>query len=222
MRRLTNTIISAASRGASITQRLLSFARRGELRATSIDTSDLLNNMREVLAHTLGTTITVSTSVPPSVPWVTADQPQLETAIINLATNARDAMPDGGTLLLSAEAENVAEGDHHPARLAPGAYVRLSVSDNGMGMDGATLARVSEPFFTTKSMGEGTGLGVAMAKGFAEQLGGGLSITSTPGEGTTVTMWLCQASSEGVRVDDDEHGERGCSTLHKSRRVSCW
>ena len=76
-------------------------------------------------------------------------------------------------------------------------------------MDAATLARVSEPFFTTKSMGEGTGLGVAMARGFAEQLGGGLSIASTPGEGTTVTMWLCQASSEGVRVDDDEHGERG-------------
>jgi PAS domain S-box-containing protein len=208
VRRLASTMIAAANRGTSITQRLLSFARRGELRAAPIATSDLLNSMREVFAYTLGTTIAVCTSVPPSVPALIADQPQLETAIINLGTNARDAMPGGGTIILSAEAENVAEGHHHPAGLAPGDYVRLSFADNGTGMDAATLARVSEPFFTTKPQGQGTGLGLAMVKGFTEQSGGGLSITSTPGQGTTVTMWLHQATTDVVRTggDDDQHG----------------
>jgi PAS domain S-box-containing protein len=206
VRRLTRTMLAAASRGTSITQRLLSFARRGELRATPIATSDLLNSMREVLGHTLGTGIRVSASFPPSIPSIVADQPQLETALINLGTNGRDAMPDGGTLLLSAEAENVTD-DYHPAGLARGDYVRLSVADSGTGMDAATLARVSEPFFTTKPLGQGTGLGLAMAKGFAEQSGGGLSIVSTPRKGTTVTMWLCQAENEVVRVDqNDEYG----------------
>ena len=123
------------------------------------------------------------TSVPPSIPSLIADQPQLETAIINLGTNARDAMPDGGTLVLSAEAEQSLRMTTIPAGLAPGDYVRLSVSDNGTGMDAAILARVTEPFFTTKPPGQGTGLGLSMVKGFAEQSGGGLSIISTPGEG---------------------------------------
>ncbi len=204
VRRLTHTMLAAASRGTSITQRLLSFARRGELRATPIATSELLNSLREVLAHTLGSTITVTTSVPPSIPSVIADQPQLETAIINLGTNARDAMPDGGTLVLSAEVENVADDHHHPAGLARGDYVRLSVTDNGTGMDAAILARVAEPFFTTKPLGQGTGLGLSMVKGFAEQSGGSLSIVSTPGKGTTVTMWLRQAASDVVRAEDND------------------
>ena len=134
--------------------------------------------MCEVLAHTLGSTIAVRAEIAPGVPSLIADQAQLETAIINLGTNARDAMPDGGTLILTANAEHVGEAEHHPADLAPGDYVRLSVIDNGTGMDADTLARVSEPFFTTKPRGQGTGLGVAMAKGFAEQSGGGLSIAS--------------------------------------------
>jgi CheY-like chemotaxis protein len=173
--------------------------------------------MREVLAHTLGSTIAVSASVPPSIPSVIADQPQLETAIINLGTNARDAMPDGGTLLLSAEAEDVAEDHNHPAGLAPGDYVRLSVADNGTGMDAAILARVTEPFFTTKPLGQGTGLGLSMAKGFAEQSGGGLSIVSTPGKGTTVTIWLRQAASDVVRADDND--EDGMHIAQISARV---
>ena len=218
IRRLTRTVIAAAGRGASITQRLLSFARRGDLHAVPIATSELISNMREVLAHTLGTTITVGTSVPPSIPAVIADQPQLETAIINLGTNARDAMPDGGTLVLAAEAENVAEGHHHPAGLACGDYVRFSITDDGTGMDAATLARASEPFFSTKPQGQGTGLGLAMAKGFAEQSGGALSITSVPGKGTIVTMWLRQASSDVVRYDDEE-GEYGEHSAQIAARV---
>ncbi len=203
VRRLTRTMVAAASRGTSITQRLLSFARRGELRATSIATSDLLNSMREVLAHTLGSTITVTARVSHSIPSVIADQSQLETAIINLGTNARDAMPDGGTLVLSAEVEHVADDHLHPAGLERGNYVRLSVTDTGTGMDAATLARVSEPFFTTKPLGQGTGLGLSMAKGFAEQSGGALSIFSTLGKGTTVTMWLRQAARDVVLANDD-------------------
>ena len=101
------------------------------MRANIVATAEWLNGLREVLARTLGTTITVRTSVSPGIPSLIADQAQLETAIINLATNARDAMPDGGNLILSANTEHVAAGDHHPADLAPGDYVRLVVADNG-------------------------------------------------------------------------------------------
>ena len=166
-RHLASMVIAAADRDASITHRLLAFARRGELRADLIDTAELLHGVSEVLAHTLGATITVDTAIPPNLPALFADRAQLETAIINLGTNARDAMPDGGTLTLSADAEHVEEGQRHLSGLAPGDDVRLSVA--------ATLARVSEPFFTTKPPGQGTGLGVAMVKGFAEQSGGGFS-----------------------------------------------
>jgi len=202
--RLATTLIAAAIRGTSITQRLLSFARRGELRAMPIASDDLLINLREVLAHTLGTTITVNLAVQPGLPALLADRPQLETAIINLGTNARDAMPNGGVLTLSADSEQLGAGGHHPAGLAPGDYVRLEVSDNGTGMDDETLARVSEPFFTTKPQGQGTGLGVAMAKGFAEQSGGGLMITSALGIGTKVTMWLRQAKDDFSHSEPDE------------------
>jgi CheY-like chemotaxis protein len=117
-------------------------------------------------------------------------------------------MPDRGKLVLSAEHGHVAEGERHPAGLAPGDYVRLSVADNGTGMDAATLARMGEPFFTTKPQGEGTGLGLAMVKGFAEQSGGGLSIISTPGAGTTVVIWLRQAIGQVTHSRENEHGEQ--------------
>ena len=203
-RRLAQTAITAADRGASITQRLLSFARRSELCAEALATATLLNNMSELLARTLGTTIIVRTDVSPDVPALVADQAQLETVIVNLGTNARDAMPDGGSLTLSAAAEHVGKGDHHPVGLASGDYVRLSVVDNGTGIDAATLARVTEPFFTTKPHGQGTGLGLSMAKGFAEQSGGALSITSVLGKGTTVMMWLRQAETDVVQTHDVE------------------
>ncbi len=192
-RELAAKIVATSERGASITQRLLSFARQGDLRAEALSTADLLREMREVLAHTLGTTITVLATVPSDIPALIADRAQLETALINLSSNARDAMPGGGTLTLSAEPEHVGENDRHPADLEPGDYVRLDIADTGSGMDAATLRRVSEPFFTTKPVGHGTGLGVPMARGFAEQSGGALSIVSTPGVGTTATMWLRQA-----------------------------
>ncbi|MFL5289135.1 MAG: ATP-binding protein [Rhodopila sp.] len=127
------------------------------------------------------------------MPPLFADRGQLETVLVNLATNARDAMPSGGMLTFSARSETVAAGESHPAGLTAGAYVRISVADTGSGMNTAVLARVTEPFFTTKEPGKGTGLGLAMAKGFVEQSEGRLSIESVEGKGTVVHLWLPQA-----------------------------
>ena len=129
-------------------------------------------------------------------PSVAADKGQLETVLVNLATNARDAMPSGGILTIEATAEAVSAGATHPAGLAPGAYLRIAVSDTGTGMDPATLARAREPFFTTKKPGAGTGLGLPMAFGFAEQSGGAMTLESEPGSGTRVALWLPQAAAE--------------------------
>ncbi|WP_428487072.1 PAS domain S-box protein [Rhodopila sp.] len=187
-------IADAARRGAAITSRLLAFARRGDLRAESLDAGALLADMLEVLSHTLGGSVVCELDVPEGLPPLFADRGQLETVLVNLATNARDAMPSGGVLTMSASVEADTTNTRHPAGLAPGAYMRISVSDTGTGMDAAVLARVTEPFFTTKEPGKGTGLGLAMAKGFVEQSGGRMSIQSTIGRGTCISLWLPQAN----------------------------
>jgi PAS domain S-box-containing protein len=207
-RRLARSSIEAAARGASITQRLLSFARRGALRAEVIGTAELLNGMREVLTHTLGRAIAIRVAADNDVPPVLADRGQLETALVNLGTNARDAMPDGGTLTLSAEAGNAADADTLPASLAAGRYVRIRVADTGSGMTAGTFARLGEPFFTTKPLGSGTGLGLAMVKGFAEQSGGAMVVTTAVGAGTTVDLWLGQAMDDASLNRIDETGDR--------------
>jgi PAS domain S-box-containing protein len=192
VRRFARTMAEAAERGAAITRRLLAFARRGDLRAERIDPRGLLDGLRDVLTQTLGSPITVRVEGDRSgLAAVMADRGQLETVLVNLATNARDAMPDGGTLTLAvAVEEEVVAARVHPAGLKPGQYVRLAVKDTGTGMDRTTLERALEPFFTTKPQDKGTGLGLSMAKGFAEQSGGALAIESAPGRGTTVTLWL--------------------------------
>jgi signal transduction histidine kinase/CheY-like chemotaxis protein len=190
VRRFTRMILDATERGTSITRRLLAFARRGELRAEPVGPADLLAGLRDVLSHTLGSGIVIDVQLEPGLPPLLADKGQLETALVNLATNGRDAMPGGGTLTLVAAADMVEDNSRHPAELRPGAYVRLSIADTGTGMDAATLGRVLEPFFSTKPAGQGTGLGLSMAKGFAEQSGGGLTIESSQGHGTTVYLWL--------------------------------
>jgi len=179
----------AARRGASVTRRLLSFARRDELRAEPVVVPVLLEGLHEILTHTLGAGVMVQLDLEPGLSLVLADRGQLETVLVNLATNARDAMPDGGAIIISARAETVSQ-DAHPSGLAPGDYVRMAVADTGLGMDATLLARVVEPFFTTKEAGKGTGLGLPMARSFAEQSGGALSIASEPGRGTIVTIWL--------------------------------
>jgi PAS domain S-box-containing protein len=191
---LVHLIMDAADRGASITGRLLSFAHRGELRADPVDAAALLRDLSVVLTHTLGSGILVQVRAGSGLPHALIDKSQLETVLINLATNARDAMPHGGRLLISVEPDIF--GDDNDMALRPGHYLRLSVTDNGVGMDEATLARVSEPFFTTKPVGRGTGLGLAMARGFADQSGGTMRIASRLGEGTTIILWLPTAGDD--------------------------
>jgi signal transduction histidine kinase/ActR/RegA family two-component response regulator len=201
VKQLAGMTADAARRGASITGRLLAFARRDALRAEPVPPLPLLEGLHEMLAQTLGVGITTRIAADPNLPTLLADKGQLETVLVNLAVNARDAMPEGGTLLLAAAPEAVLDAKAHPAGLAPGGYLRLSIADTGTGMSAATLARASEPFFTTKSHGQGTGLGLAMARGFAHQSGGGFQIESTPGQGTTVTLWFPEAADVVVASD---------------------
>jgi PAS domain S-box-containing protein len=192
VRRHSRMILEATERGGAITRRLLAFSRRGDLRAESVDPAMLQSSIRDILSHTLGDGVKVGIELAPNLPPLFADKGQLETVLINLATNGRDAMAGIGTLTLAANAETVRPDQvpDHRGGLKAGSYVRLSVSDTGTGMDAKTLARASEPFFTTKPTGKGTGLGLAMARGFAEQSGGGFHIASAPGRGTTVTLWF--------------------------------
>ena len=203
VRRLAGMVLEATERGASVARRLLAFARQGELRAADVDAAAMLTDLHEVLGHTLGAGVEVRTAIAVSLPPLRADKGQLETVLLNLATNARDAMAEtsGGVLTIGAALEQVEGCAAQRVGLAPGAYLRLTVADTGSGMDAATLARATEPFFSTKPQGRGTGLGLAMAKGFAEQSGGGMAIESEPGLGTTVTLWLPRSSeAEMARI----------------------
>lgn len=198
VRRLARLVLETTGRGATVTRRLLAFSRRDELQAEPIEAGPLLEGLCEILSCTLGGMVRVHADVAAGLPPLLADKGQLETVLLNLATNARDAMPGGGTLTLAAAPEQITDGVNSAGRkseLPSGCYVRLSVSDTGTGMSAAVRARVTEPFFTTKPAGQGTGLGLAMANGFAEQSGGRLAIESQPGQGTTVTLWLPQATA---------------------------
>jgi|GEM_PF-364999 len=187
-RRLIDGALQSAERAKTLVQRLLAFARRQPLQPTSVDLKRLVGGMAELIASTSGPKVDVRGELSSDLPPVVADANQLEMAILNLAVNARDAMPDGGILTISAARESVRSG--HRAKLRQGHYVRLAVKDTGIGMDEATLERAVEPFFSTKGIGKGTGLGLSMVHGLASQLDGGLAISSTPVGGTTVELWL--------------------------------
>jgi PAS domain S-box-containing protein len=187
-RRLVEGALQSAERAKTLVQRLLAFARRQPLQPTGIDLHDLIEGMAELVTRASGPRVRVELDIQPNVPPVYTDPNQLEMAILNLAVNARDAMEQGGTLSISAVVDEV--GPDHRAGLNPGCYVRLSVTDTGVGMDEATLARAVEPFFSTKGIGKGTGLGLSMVHGLAAQLGGAIAISSRPQAGTTVELWL--------------------------------
>ncbi len=189
VQRLGRMIEDAARRGTSITRRLLAFSRREELQAEVLDVSELVNGLHEVLATTLGVGVAIQIDAQAGLPSIRADRGQFETVLVNLATNARDAMPDGGTLRISAGTREVLKAED-PQEMPEGSYVCITVSDTGEGMDEETLARASEPFFTTKPLGQGTGLGLAMARSFVEGSGGRLIISSSVGEGTQIALWL--------------------------------
>ncbi|HEY5008284.1 MAG TPA: PAS domain S-box protein [Caulobacteraceae bacterium] len=186
--RLIGNAIQGAQRGASLTQRMLAFARRQELKREVVDLPTLVLGMSDLLERSLGSSITIETRFPLGLEPVETDPGQVETALINLAVNARDAMPDGGTITIAARRAEVAAGEI--VGLAPGRYICLSVADTGEGMDADTLARAAEPFFTTKGVGKGTGLGLSMIHGLASQSGGALILKSHLGDGTTVELWL--------------------------------
>jgi PAS domain S-box-containing protein len=186
--RLIDGALQSADRAKTLVQRLLAFARRQPLQPTSVDVAGLVSGMADLVASTTGPQIKVVVDVADDLPSAKADANQLEMGILNLAVNARDAMSDGGTLRISAASDTIAPG--HRSKLEPGDYVRLSVADTGTGMDEATLARAIEPFFSTKGIGKGTGLGLSMIHGLVSQLGGALALSSKPGLGTNVELWL--------------------------------
>ncbi|SDY39605.1 PAS domain-containing sensor histidine kinase [Pseudomonas sp. NFIX28] len=186
--RLLDNAVIGAERGVSLTQRMLAFARRQELKTEPVALTQLVTNLSGLLGSSLGPQVTILTELPESLPTVLADVNQLELALLNLATNARDAMPGGGTLLFKADLcdSSQAAGVNLPHER----YVRLCVIDSGEGMDEQTLALAADPFFTTKGLGKGTGLGLSMVHGLAEQLGGRLILKSRKGQGTTAELWL--------------------------------
>jgi signal transduction histidine kinase len=195
MLRLLDNATLGAKRGATLTQRMLAFARRQELDTRPLDLATLTRGMSELLERSLGSQAQLEITMPPGLPPVRADENQLELALLNLSVNARDAMPDGGVIRIGASTEQVKSSDANG--LAPGLYLCLTVRDTGEGMDEETLARATEPFFTTKGVGKGTGLGLSMVHGMAAQMGGRLVLKSTPGKGTVAEIWLPAATSEG-------------------------
>jgi signal transduction histidine kinase len=192
--RLIDGAIQGAERGASLTKRMLAFARRQELRPETVDVPNLVDSMVQMLRHSLGPGIQITTQFEADVPPTRVDPNQLELALLNLALNARDAMPLGGQLTISAHREHVPPGA--VPGLAPGDYVCIAERDNGDGMDEATLKRATEPFFTTKGAGRGTGLGLSVVDGLVAQSGGAMRITSRSGAGTTVELWLPVSPTE--------------------------
>jgi PAS domain S-box-containing protein len=184
---LLENAVGGAQRGAALTQRMLAFARRQDLDPRPVDLSALVRGMADLLQRSIGPTVRIETHFPLRLPPALVDANQLELALLNLVVNARDAMPDGGTITIA--------GSEGPDR-----FVCLSVTDTGEGMDEATLARATEPFFTTKGAGKGTGLGLSMVHGLAEQSGGGFVLRSRKGEGTTAEIWLPVAEAGALNA----------------------
>jgi nitrogen-specific signal transduction histidine kinase/CheY-like chemotaxis protein len=185
--RLVDGAIQGARRGAALTQRLLAFARQQDLQVKPVDLTELVSGMNDLLRRSVGSSISIKTTLPATLPPALVDANQLELALLNLAVNARDAMPDGGTLSISLREEQVAGDD---GALDKGAYLVLAVADSGTGMDAETLKKAVDPFFSTKELGKGTGLGLSMIHGLAVQLNGALRLTSELGVGTIAELWL--------------------------------
>jgi PAS domain S-box-containing protein len=195
---LIDNALQGAQRGTALTQRMLAFARRQELKLTPLDIRDIVRRMMGLLQSSLGPSIQIETQFPSTLPKANADANQLELAILNLAINGRDAMPGGGTITIGATERSDVPG------LSPGRYLCVSVTDGGIGMDEATLKRATEPFFTTKGIGKGTGLGLPMVHGMAEQSGGKLILKSRLGRGTSAELFLPVAPGETMPLEEVE------------------
>src|SRR3954471_11431487 len=199
---LLENAVQGAQRGTILTKRMLAFARRQELQKEAVDIPHLVRGITDLLQRSLGPSILIETHFPLVSKAVLADANQLEMILLNLAVNARDAMPDGGRVVIATREEVLRAGDG--SRLNPGAYICLTVSDTGTGMDETTLRRAMEPFFTTKGLGKGTGLGLSMVQGVAEQSGGWFTLRSRQGEGTTAELWLPVAEGQAPAIARSE------------------
>ena len=196
--RLIASAMQGAERGAALTQRMLAFARQQDLKTGSIDVGALLDGMRDLLERSLGPSIALSLQIARGLPPALIDPNQVELAILNLAINGRDAMPAGGSIAISVDQAQLAS----PGQiLGDQSYIRIQVSDTGLGMDASTLEKAVEPFFSTKPLGKGTGLGLSMVHGLAVQLGGLLELASTPGKGTVATLCLPIARTPATRPE---------------------
>jgi PAS domain S-box-containing protein len=202
LKALLENAVQGAQRGSVLTKRMLAFARRQELKKEAVDIPELVRGMTDLLQRSLGPSILIETHFPLVSKAVLADANQLEMILLNLTVNARDAMPDGGRVVIATREEVLRAGDG--SRLKPGAYICLTVSDTGMGMDEMTLRRAMEPFFTTKGLGKGTGLGLSMVHGVAEQSGGWFTLRSREGKGTTAELWLPVAEGQADALGRSE------------------
>lgn len=203
--RIIEGALASAERAKTLVQRLLAFARRQPLQPTAVNIGRLIEGMADLISSTTGPQVRVATEVAEGLPLAWAEANQIEMALLNLSVNARDAMPEGGVLTISATEETV--GGTHQAGLRAGRYICLSVTDTGIGMDEATLKRAIEPFFSTKGIGKGTGLGLSMVHGLVAQLGGGMTIGSQPERGTKVQIWLPVAANSVEVVAAEEAAE---------------
>jgi signal transduction histidine kinase/CheY-like chemotaxis protein len=194
--RLIESALQATGRAATLVQRLLAFARRQDLQPRAVDVSGLLIGIEDLVMRSIGPTVTVVVNAPPELPAARVDPSQFELAVLNLAINARDAMPGGGRLTMEVSFEEIEAAQDR--RLKGGRYIRVSVVDTGVGMDASTLKRSIEPFFSTKGLGKGTGLGLSMVHGLAAQSGGALILSSTPGAGTRAELWLPVADEKAI------------------------
>lgn len=210
---LIDNALQATQRGVSLTQRMLAFARKQELRPTSVAMPEVVMDMREILQRLVDANIEIDTRFPLNLPPAYVDASQLEMVLLNLVVNARDAMPDGGTICIEGQLRSSSQSPGQPVK----DLVALVVRDDGCGMSPEIIARATEPFFTTKGTGKGTGLGLSMAQGLAEQSGGRLVLESSPGKGTTVELWLpigvAAPTDEPARVGMEEPVAAGMAAL---------
>jgi signal transduction histidine kinase len=184
--------LQASDRAASLTRQLLAFSRKQVLQPVPLDLNEIIQGVSRMARRIIGTDVQLRLELAPSVSQVLADPAQVEQVLLNLLVNARDAMPTGGTITV--RTQNVALGpsakEIRQSGIAPGAFVRLNVTDNGIGMDHATQARIFEPFFTTKETGRGTGLGLSTVYGIIRQSGGAITVDSERGQGASFNVYL--------------------------------
>ena len=209
---LLDNAIQGGERGAALTQRMLAFSRRQELNIKAVDLCELVRGMMDFLQRPLGSSIRIETRLPNRPALVVTDPVQIETALLNLVVNARDAIAGGGVITISVDSDVTHPGD------AQGSYIRLSVADTGEGMDAETLKQATTPFFTTKGVGKGTGLGLSMVQGLTEQSGGKLTIESKKGKGTIVSLFLPRAE-EGQTQEEPATRPVEAEPLRKALNV---